>query len=187
MPHQSLAEISAGAFLIAKAELLTLKGAFADAETALTDADKFDQQHPGAAMTWSSTGAPLLVARAFLLEKKEGDLKGAAAAYEAILDAAKEKRASNKYLFCRLWATGCYCVAEMGTMLLPKSGARIRLSSGCRGQCSLGSAAAKERRFQGLKKVLRCGLNFNEKCCGRNQVVPSDNPRRQERADVGLK
>jgi tetratricopeptide (TPR) repeat protein len=85
-----LAEINAGAFLIAKAEVLTLKGAFADAESAFTDADKFDQQHPRAAMTWSLTGAPLLAAKAFLLEKK-GDLKGAVAAYEAILAAGKEK------------------------------------------------------------------------------------------------
>lgn len=82
-----LVEVTTGAFLVAKAEILALKGAFLEAESALADAEQFDQKHPQSAMSWSMSGAPLAVARAFLLEKK-GDLSGATAAYKAILTEA---------------------------------------------------------------------------------------------------
>jgi predicted negative regulator of RcsB-dependent stress response len=61
-----------------------MKGALAEAETAVADAERFAQQHPNSGMDWSLNGDPLGTAKAFLLEKK-GDLNGAAAAYEAIL------------------------------------------------------------------------------------------------------
>lgn len=74
-----------GMLLIARVEILAMKGAIPAASSALADADAFDREHPDAAMTWSVTGAPLYVARAFVLEKR-GDLDGAALAYEAALD-----------------------------------------------------------------------------------------------------
>jgi hypothetical protein len=79
-----VAELTTGAFLIAKVEIFALKGTLPEAESALEDAEKFDQKHPRAAMSWSLSGAPLPTARAFIMEKK-GNLDGAAAAYNSIL------------------------------------------------------------------------------------------------------
>ena len=84
-----LAELATGAFLIAKVEILALKGTLPEAESALEDAEKFDQKHPRAAMSWSLGGAALPTAKAFILEKK-GNLDGAAAAYNSILVAIKQ-------------------------------------------------------------------------------------------------
>ena len=84
-----LAEVGTGAFLIAKVEILALKGTLPEAELALAEAEKFDQKHPHAGMSWSMGGAPLPIARAFILEKK-GNLDGAAATYNSILVALKQ-------------------------------------------------------------------------------------------------
>jgi tetratricopeptide (TPR) repeat protein len=86
---QAELEATAGAFLIAKVEILALKGTLPEAESALEEAEKFDQKHPRAAMSWSLVGAPLPTARAFILEKK-GNLDGATAAYNSILVALKQ-------------------------------------------------------------------------------------------------
>jgi tetratricopeptide (TPR) repeat protein len=89
-----LTEVTTGAFVIAKAQILILKGAFSQASAALADAEKFDKQYDQAAMDWSITGSQLSVARA-LLSEKSGDLKGAAAAYEAIIAEEKKKGWEN--------------------------------------------------------------------------------------------
>lgn len=83
-----LDELNAGASLIAKVEILTLRGALTEAESALAEAERFDHQHPGAGMSATLAGSPLAIARAFVLERK-GDLKAAAAVYEGILAAEK--------------------------------------------------------------------------------------------------
>jgi predicted negative regulator of RcsB-dependent stress response len=89
-----LVAATSGAFLCAKLEILAMKGALAEAESAHADAEKFDQRYPDSALNWHMIGAPLPTAKAFLLEKK-GDLNAAAAAYEAILDQAKKDGWSN--------------------------------------------------------------------------------------------
>jgi tetratricopeptide (TPR) repeat protein len=83
-----LAEVNLGSHLIAKVEILALKGALNQAESALTDAEQFDHQHPRAGLSWTMGGLPLARARAFIMEKK-GDLTGAAKIYEDILAAQK--------------------------------------------------------------------------------------------------
>lgn len=83
-----LAEVALGSSLIAKVEVLALKGALSEAESALTDAEQFDHQHPRAGLGWTMSGLPLARARAFIMEKK-GDLSGAAKIYQDILAAQK--------------------------------------------------------------------------------------------------
>jgi tetratricopeptide (TPR) repeat protein len=82
-----LSETVSGALFVAKPEILALRGDFSDADSALAEADHFDQQHSGSGMTWDMTGAPLAVAHAFLLERR-GNLREAEAAYNAIFTAA---------------------------------------------------------------------------------------------------
>ena len=79
-----LAETNLGAFLIAKAEILALKGDLFSADAALADAEAFDKQHPRSTVRWSANMSPLDTARGFVLEKKN-DLKGAAEVYEAVI------------------------------------------------------------------------------------------------------
>jgi len=85
-----LAELNLRAYLVAKPEILALKGAFLQAESAIADAEASIRQQPHLQMDWSSMGFPLVVVRAFLLEKK-GDLKGAVEAYQKILKDSKAR------------------------------------------------------------------------------------------------
>jgi hypothetical protein len=89
-----LAEATTGGFLIAKVEILTLKGAFLEAESAILDTEMYEQQHPGSALYSIFSCAALPTARAFLLEKK-GDLNGATTAYKEILAYLEEKGIPN--------------------------------------------------------------------------------------------
>jgi hypothetical protein len=79
-----LAAVNAGAVLCARVEILALKGALSAADSAVVEAERFDVQYPMSAMSWGISGACLPRAKAFVREKR-GDLRGARAAYEAIL------------------------------------------------------------------------------------------------------
>jgi hypothetical protein len=84
-----LAEVGTGAVLIARAEVLALRGEVRQADSALLDVEAFIQQHPHANFNSILGGFSLDVARAFVLEKK-GDLSGAERGYRGVLAAFKQ-------------------------------------------------------------------------------------------------
>jgi hypothetical protein len=162
-----VAELTTGAFLIAKVEIFALKGTLPEAESALEDAEKFDQKHPRAAMSWSLSGAPLPTARAFIMEKK-GNLDGAAAAYNSILVDIKKTG----------WPDAFNVIHGRLAIVSLMKGDEAAAEGGCKDSL-LNDPAANAARGALLRHARRqavlCGCTkANERCRKQNELVSAN-------------
>lgn len=179
-----LAEGSTGASLIAKAEILTMKGDVKAAEAAIADGEEFDKNHPKAAMTWAMCGAPLSMAKAFLLEKK-GDLAAAVTAYESIAEDMKNRGWQNMSSEC--YGRLAVVALDRNDYASAERWSTNALASDPAAETVLAALLEKKGEIKSAKQHYEAGLKLmNDSAAGTNWCLPIYFAERK-RAQAGIR